>query len=119
TPGAAAQAVAVQNSLRRILLDDGSGRQNPAVIPYPAPELSAYNTVRSGDRVIGLQGVLHYSFDEYRIQPTSTPIFVPDNARTPEPDLPGSGRSEEHTSELQSRENLVCRLLLEKKKDGE
>src|SRR5690606_41876906 len=26
-------------------------------------------------------------------------------------------RSEEHTSELQSRENLVCRLLLEKKND--
>src|SRR5690606_41825426 len=37
------------------------------------------------------------------------------------PGVPGrSGgpdrRSEEHTSELQSRENLVCRLLLEKKK---
>src|SRR5690606_39429703 len=33
--------------------------------------------------------------------------------------LPGAHRrrrSEEHTSELQSRENLVCRLLLEKKK---
>src|SRR5690606_41998829 len=28
----------------------------------------------------------------------------------------GRARSEEHTSELQSRENLVCRLLLEKKK---
>src|SRR5215475_15552052 len=28
----------------------------------------------------------------------------------------GLARSEEHTSELQSRENLVCRLLLEKKK---
>src|SRR5690606_41462199 len=27
-------------------------------------------------------------------------------------------RSEEHTSELQSRENLVCRLLLEKKKEN-
>src|SRR5436309_4376663 len=27
-----------------------------------------------------------------------------------------ANRSEEHTSELQSRENLVCRLLLEKKK---
>src|SRR5690606_40807841 len=27
-------------------------------------------------------------------------------------------RSEEHTSELQSRENLVCRLLLEKKNHG-
>src|SRR5258707_11102520 len=28
----------------------------------------------------------------------------------------GSARSEEHTSELQSRQYLVCRLLLEKKK---
>src|SRR5207253_10705538 len=28
----------------------------------------------------------------------------------------GAGRSEEHTSELQSRGHLVCRLLLEKKK---
>src|SRR5690606_40846728 len=31
-------------------------------------------------------------------------------------DLLDHRRSEEHTSELQSRENLVCRLLLEKKK---
>ena len=30
--------------------------------------------------------------------------------------LPWRDRSEEHTSELQSRRNLVCRLLLEKKK---
>src|SRR2546430_11887281 len=29
---------------------------------------------------------------------------------------PAGGRSEEHTSELQSQSNLVCRLLLEKKK---
>src|SRR5687768_17636579 len=36
------------------------------------------------------------------------------NAR-PEPTRPWSTRSEEHTSELQSRLHLVCRLLLEKK----
>src|SRR5258708_22506473 len=30
---------------------------------------------------------------------------------------PGAPRSEEHTSELQSPDHLVCRLLLEKKKD--
>src|SRR3712207_9022478 len=30
---------------------------------------------------------------------------------------PGDGRSEEHTSELQSRQYLVCRLLLEKKEN--
>src|SRR5690606_39721586 len=47
--------------------------------------------------------------------------------RSPVPDRPSAGhletsqrpRSEEHTSELQSRENLVCRLLLEKKKKTE
>src|SRR5439155_26284103 len=33
-----------------------------------------------------------------------------------EPGRPPSNRSEEHTSELQSRGHLVCRLLLEKKK---
>src|SRR5437588_2181861 len=32
------------------------------------------------------------------------------------PSLPGRKRSEEHTSELQSHSDLVCRLLLEKKK---
>src|SRR5215204_1450705 len=31
-------------------------------------------------------------------------------------DLPNESRSEEHTSELQSHSDLVCRLLLEKKK---
>src|SRR5436309_8024861 len=42
------------------------------------------------------------------------PDGIPD---TPERDCPAHDRrSEEHTSELQSRENLVCRLLLEKKK---
>src|SRR3712207_8736367 len=37
------------------------------------------------------------------------------NADGVHPGRPG-GRSEEHTSELQSRQYLVCRLLLEKKK---
>src|ERR1041385_9404400 len=36
--------------------------------------------------------------------------------RPPWPVRPSSVRSEEHTSELQSRLHLVCRLLLEKKK---
>src|SRR3712207_9013032 len=35
----------------------------------------------------------------------------------PSPPGPNAGRSEEHTSELQSRQYLVCRLLLEKKKN--
>src|SRR5947207_7070807 len=35
---------------------------------------------------------------------------------TPTMRIPASSRSEEHTSELQSHSDLVCRLLLEKKK---
>src|SRR2546427_12052343 len=37
--------------------------------------------------------------------------------RVPPDELSGVLRSEEHTSELQSQSNLVCRLLLEKKKN--
>src|SRR3712207_8830812 len=40
-----------------------------------------------------------------------------DQRRTECPRERGRTRSEEHTSELQSRQYLVCRLLLEKKKD--
>src|SRR5690606_41942431 len=40
---------------------------------------------------------------------------APVRGRSPTP-RSSCPRSEEHTSELQSRENLVCRLLLEKKK---
>src|SRR2546426_2101151 len=39
-----------------------------------------------------------------------------DRSRSGRPQRPWRGRSEEHTSELQSPCNLVCRLLLEKKK---
>src|SRR3712207_8433734 len=42
----------------------------------------------------------------------ATPPATP----APRPDARHSRRSEEHTSELQSRQYLVCRLLLEKKK---
>src|SRR3712207_9535635 len=38
-------------------------------------------------------------------------------SRTSATGRPTRSRSEEHTSELQSRQYLVCRLLLEKKKD--
>src|SRR3712207_7796198 len=40
----------------------------------------------------------------------------PAGGRAPEGSARGASRSEEHTSELQSRQYLVCRLLLEKKK---
>src|SRR2546427_6972944 len=51
-------------------------------------------------------------FSQTSQRTTSTPSAAP-TARTAST---SSSRSEEHTSELQSQSNLVCRLLLEKKK---
>src|SRR5215813_15018747 len=55
--------------------------------------------------------------------PYTTLFRSPPRARarwpTPSPTSARCPRSEEHTSELQSRPHLVCRLLLEKKKRGE
>src|SRR3712207_7244825 len=45
------------------------------------------------------------------VQPAHRPSHAPRTRSSR-----SSGRSEEHTSELQSRQYLVCRLLLEKKK---
>src|SRR5688572_32763888 len=45
------------------------------------------------------------------------PSFAESPARSMQK-ITGRSRSEEHTSELQSQSNLVCRLLLEKKKDN-
>src|SRR2546422_3467272 len=43
-------------------------------------------------------------------------LYVTRNAGSPQVSFASGSRSEEHTSELQSRLHLVCRLLLEKKK---
>src|SRR2546430_12399045 len=47
---------------------------------------------------------------------SSTRATAPDSIRRRPLTSPIAARSEEHTSELQSQSNLVCRLLLEKKK---
>src|SRR2546430_10688437 len=51
--------------------------------------------------------------DEGHVTPRPQPIALPQAAAQP---ARAVARSEEHTSELQSQSNLVCRLLLEKKK---
>jgi uncharacterized protein len=88
-PGPDAGAVQAANNLNRILLDDGSTVQNPDPIVYPAPVLSASNTLRSGDTTTGLLGVLEYRYGTYRVQPTVTPVWVPDNARQNAPNALG------------------------------
>src|SRR5699024_12381280 len=65
---------------------------------------------------------LQVNYEYYDRQTPATAVELVDGLRRDEPPAPTRGapvggfRSEEHTSELQSRFDLVCRLLLEKKK---
>lgn len=91
SPGAIAQAD--ENRRRMLILDDGSSAQNPATVPYLfGPD----NTLRAGDTVAGLTGVLDYGLitsdsttRDYRLHPTVAPTFSRENPRTPAPDAVG------------------------------
>ncbi len=90
-PGAPAVARQAANDLNRLVIDDGNVVQNPDPIVYPAPGLSALNTLRSGDTVMGLTGVISYTAGAYRMHPTQAPQFTAANPRTPVPTLAGGG----------------------------
>ncbi|GEK09815.1 ExeM/NucH family extracellular endonuclease [Pseudoalteromonas peptidolytica] len=90
-PGEPANQLEAQNKRKEILLDDGSSVQNPEVIPYPSPTLDAYNTLRLGDSVTSIEGVIGYGYSQYRIHPTTTPNFVHTNLRTQAPEVASRG----------------------------
>ncbi|MEV0237808.1 ExeM/NucH family extracellular endonuclease [Nonomuraea sp. NPDC050786] len=71
-----------KDARRAILLDDGSSVQNPPTLPYHA---EGSNTVRIGDEVKGLTGVLTYGFDAYRVQPTQPVAIKAENPRRAQP----------------------------------
>ena len=87
-PGSAEYtALAASNALNSITLDDGINGSNPDNVIYPTGGLSADNTLRMGDSVDNLEGVIDYSFGKYRIIPTQEPSFTDTNARTAEPEI--------------------------------
>src|SRR3712207_8365793 len=69
----------------------------------------------AGARGVPLRGRQHVAAAELVGLPPGDPRLRGDLLR---PGRPHPQRSEEHTSELQSRQYLVCRLLLEKPKIG-
>src|SRR3712207_8960379 len=98
-------------------------RRPPRSPPFPSPTLfrsTTTYTYDNADRRTGMTDplgrVTTYTYDAVgRLTATTDPGSV---TRSMTYDGAGrlTGRSEEHTSELQSRQYLVCRLLLEKKK---
>ncbi|MBJ9963314.1 ExeM/NucH family extracellular endonuclease [Burkholderia seminalis] len=68
-PPAQAQTLIDANARNRLILDDGSNKQNPATVPYPAPGLSAANTLRAGYTVRDVEGVLEVRYGAWRVQP--------------------------------------------------
>ncbi|MBI3899268.1 MAG: ExeM/NucH family extracellular endonuclease [Gammaproteobacteria bacterium] len=85
SPGPAANAQQAANDLNRIVIDDGLSIQNPDPIKYPAPGLTALNTLRVGDTVANLVGVIDDAAGIYRVQLTQALSFVAANARRPAP----------------------------------
>ncbi len=69
-------ALAADNMARSIILDDGS-TSTPATVPY----LPAGGTLRLGDTATGVTGAMHYSFGQFRINPTAAVTFTPTNLR--------------------------------------
>ena len=86
-PGAAAIALQDLNDRSRIQLEDGRTAQNPD----PAPYIGIGNTLRAGDTIPGLTGVLNYAYGDYEVHPTGALAFTRANARdsTP-PDVGGT-----------------------------
>lgn len=72
-----------------ITLDDANTQQNKDPIVHPSPGLTALNTLRIGDTVTGLTGILDHRFDLYRIQPTGVVPFTTSNPRPAAPDNVG------------------------------
>jgi predicted extracellular nuclease/phosphodiesterase/alkaline phosphatase D-like protein len=70
---------------RQIILDDGSSTQNPdpEIFARNGQPLSAANTLRTGDTVASLSGILDQRFEGFRVQTTTPVNFLPTNARTP------------------------------------
>ncbi len=84
---AEAIALAASNALNKVTLDDNVNGSNPENIIYPTGNLSAANTLRTGDLVTSVKGIFDFSFGKYRLLPTETPSFIQSNARTASPDL--------------------------------
>src|SRR5690606_41347744 len=81
----------------------------------PEWSLSGLFSFTPTDRLI-LSLKPRYQGPEWAYAPTTLARMVDANGNRVVEDVNFGDRSEEHTSELQSRESLVCRLLLEKKK---
>jgi predicted extracellular nuclease len=84
-PGAPAQAQALANELNRLTVDDGLAATDPDPTPYLFGPTAEEKTLRMGDTVTGMQGVLTYKFGSYTLEPTTAPVFVRANPRTPPP----------------------------------
>jgi len=84
-PGVPAAVRQNLNDRSRILLDDANGQQNIDPTRYPTGGLSAANTLRVGDTVQNLTGVLEERFGDYRLQPLGPVAFAHTNPRPPSP----------------------------------
>jgi predicted extracellular nuclease len=86
-PGPDSDAIAAQNALNSLIVEDGIRSQNPEPVIFPMPGLDAYNTLRVGAGISNLQGVMNYAYGTYKLIPTSAPTFDNANPREDSPQI--------------------------------
>lgn len=84
-PGKEANLYAEQQLRQILVLDDGRWQENPEPTPYPPTGLTADSSVRLGDTVRGVRGILFEDERGYRLLPTQTPDFINTNPRPAAP----------------------------------
>src|SRR2546422_3511723 len=82
----------------------------------PRSTLFPYTTLFRSNEALGVRGICAGAGEIGLLQPKVGHLVVVGEVEMSVNMLEQPDRSEEHTSELQSRLHLVCRLLLEKKK---
>ena len=88
-PGAPAVAINDANALDQLIIDDRRTGQNLTPLingQDDMNEMSAFNTIRNGQTITGVTGVMHYAFNAWRVQPTA-PFVIDEstNLRTAAP----------------------------------
>ena len=91
-PGAPAGRQAEANDQRLLRIDDGSSARDPSLPGWVSEAFRANGTLRVGDRLSAVAGILDYRYEHWRLQPLEPPSVTSANERPDPMDRPSGNR---------------------------
>src|SRR5688572_9994661 len=110
------EELGVPYELHALSLDRGDHKKPEYLAINPVGKVPAIT--HQGVTITEAAAICTYLADEFPAAKLAVPVGTPQRGLYLKWLFYSPSRSEEHTSELQSQSNLVCRLLLEKKKSN-